>query len=87
MRHLIVSDFPHSKISGRTIAPNTALQSDRFAREIVLFLMSSCAARSRRLNAKPLDAPSSSSSRIVLPSLYLWYHDTRPQSSASIRLA
>jgi hypothetical protein len=31
-----------------------ALQSDRFAREIVAFLKSSCAARSRRLNARPL---------------------------------
>jgi hypothetical protein len=32
---------------------NTALQSDRFAREIVRFLKSSCAARSQQLNARP----------------------------------
>jgi hypothetical protein len=31
-----------------------ALQSDRFARKIVAFLKSSYAARSRRLNARPL---------------------------------
>jgi hypothetical protein len=30
------------------------MQSDRFAREIVRFLKSLCAARSRQLNAKPL---------------------------------
>jgi hypothetical protein len=32
---------------------NPALQPDRFAREIVGILALSCAARSRRLNAKP----------------------------------
>lgn len=37
--------------------PNKALQSDRFARKIVAFLTSSCATRSRRLNAIPLGRP------------------------------
>ena len=31
-----------------------AYAADRFAREILAFLVSSCAARSRQLNAKPL---------------------------------
>jgi hypothetical protein len=35
--------------------PNTALQSDRFAREIMVILALSGAARSRRLNAIPLN--------------------------------
>ncbi len=34
--------------------PNTRMQSDRFAREIVAFLMLSDAARSRRLMGNPL---------------------------------
>jgi len=42
-----------------TARPNTAFQSDRFAREIVAILTQSRAARSRRLNAKPLDGDAS----------------------------
>jgi hypothetical protein len=38
----------------RANAPNTAFQADRFAREIDGSLALSYAARSRRLNAKPL---------------------------------
>jgi hypothetical protein len=35
------------------VRPNTALQSDRFARKIMAILAFSDAARSRRLNANP----------------------------------
>ena len=49
--------YPEHRSRFYTLSDKTRMQSDRFAREIVPFLMQPFTARSRRLMRKPLSGP------------------------------